>query len=1184
MEGLIMILLNIAPTLFVGTGGQGGKIVGMLSKMASKEQKKYCVFVYLDPDINSIREIQKKYPDVICIQTSTSITVGEYLVNDSYALNNWFPVNKILYRKSPSEGAGQVRAIARLAINTSIVSNQLEPLNEAIDGLFKLTSDKNSQTIRIIITSSLGGGAGAGLILPISMYIKNYLVTKNNQNASIIRGFFLLPDIMNSVVKTEEERQNLYCNSYAALREIDAFMQKAYGTLDKKYQNLKFVVPKIGGQGFQEYNEAPFDFCFLFSRNNIENEKMTLKDDLIEHAANCIYAQAIAPTNSRQNSSEDNTILQRVKSRGRNNYCGAGAATLIYPYEDVLTYIALNLSKGAVTSEWLVIDKEYKEIVKESIRAQSQGINTNPPKRSSHYIKALETKARNDDGFAKMMIHQSNIYDETGMVVEESKWDHYFNNLNLYLDSEIDKIDDLKGIKVKIDQLMENIINGNYNKDFPADIFKETLSELMKYQEKSVEETKEKASTIAYELFDSTRKPIKSLDINNAFNLEVNLISGKGKLVHPNAIRYILYKIEHLLSDEINRTESDISNEKDKWLDFRTKIFRSESEDGRVSHDASSYITENIKMNSNTVKGKVLDLFNKSENSEARERLLNAYRVLSNSITEFIPLNIKLIVFKEALEYVKKISEAFEITYNTFDANIYEINDKIEKIYNKYDIEMHHPVRYVCANKECLDFLNEQSMYINNTFDLSGELCADIYEKVREYAILKENKEKNDYLAKAKIKDYLKNMFEDTIINYFKGTVAENCSALIDMDIIDAIEKESEILFDAYGNDAKERAVHEAIEDAKNLALPFVDAPQGMQHRIIDSCCFNDSIMTENRKSLLTKELVNFGGVASELIDKYKVIFFRSIYNLRAQDIKNFSPPIHTKTYDKPAGIYFSAYYDRINQIKYDDEDNDIITPHIHKKWHLISYLPELNPDYQYVLENEIAKAFIVGLLLGRIDYFVNGKTGKNSIYRLNFTESFLEEYHELKDLCVENNINSVHLFETFKSLVNNPKIVKALLEDYENEIDVQKRNIRQFKDTFMQRYLSDLKLKEFTNDNISILEIPLFYKYSCPSNEYFEDWSNHMIEMIFKTLKEYIGRFENEEDVTDIYTDLLLNQVNLFINDLPKIEQLGSQYTNVVHDELTTQIINATKFEFKKVGDIEKYNQVCQLEKKIYE
>ena len=83
-------------------------------------------------------------------------------------------------------------------------------------------------------------------------------------------------------------------------------------------------------------------------------------------------------------------------------------------------------------------------------------------------------------------------------------------------------------------------------------------------------------------------------------------------------------------------------------------------------------------------------------------------------------------------------------------------------------------------------------------------------------------------------------MFEDTIINYFKDTVAENSSALIDMDIINAIEKEAEILFDAYDNDAKERAVHEAIEEAKNLALPFVDAPQGMQHRIIDSCCFNN--------------------------------------------------------------------------------------------------------------------------------------------------------------------------------------------------------------------------------------------------------------------------------------------------------------------------------------------------------
>ena len=39
------------------------------------------------------------------VQTSTKQTVGEYLDKDTYARDNWFPVNKILNRKTLSEGA-----------------------------------------------------------------------------------------------------------------------------------------------------------------------------------------------------------------------------------------------------------------------------------------------------------------------------------------------------------------------------------------------------------------------------------------------------------------------------------------------------------------------------------------------------------------------------------------------------------------------------------------------------------------------------------------------------------------------------------------------------------------------------------------------------------------------------------------------------------------------------------------------------------------------------------------------------------------------------------------------------------------------------------------------------------------------------------------------------------------------
>jgi cell division GTPase FtsZ len=221
----------LAPTLIVGLGGKGSDIVNRVSKLASAEQKKRISFVIFDTDVNELNQIRFKNDKIKAIQTSTKMTVGEYLNIDTNARDNWFPVNKILSRKTLTEGAGQVRAISRLALETSIRAGSMEPLHKAIDELFKLDTEKTEQALRVIIVSSLAGGTGSGLILPVSMYIKNYLDTHFQQSATIIRGFFILPEVFFEVIHGLAERNNLNCNAYATLRELDALLMNGDGTL-----------------------------------------------------------------------------------------------------------------------------------------------------------------------------------------------------------------------------------------------------------------------------------------------------------------------------------------------------------------------------------------------------------------------------------------------------------------------------------------------------------------------------------------------------------------------------------------------------------------------------------------------------------------------------------------------------------------------------------------------------------------------------------------------------------------------------------------------------------------------------------------------------------------------------------------------------------------------------------------
>lgn len=405
----------IAPTLLVGLGGTGSKIVCRVSQMVTEEQRKRIGFAVFDTDINELREIREANPFIKTIQTSTKLTVGEYLNIDTHARDEWFPVNGILNSKSLTEGAGQVRAISRLALDTAIRAGNMEPLHNAIEELYKLEGDSSEQALRVVIVSSLAGGTGSGLILPVALYLKNYLATKFQASANITRGFFILPEVFYEVIRGQSERNNLKCNAYATLRELDAFLMKGDETLPEKYEKtVKLEFPRVGSNDVEEYNVRPYDFCFLFDAQNTEGKKLNSFNQYLDHAANCIYSQSIGPMNKRSNSSEDNTIRELCAERGRNRYAGAGSAMLIYPYEDVREYIALNWTKECVSSQWLVFDRMYKEKCLANAEMRAQGLNRRDINASVDYIESINQMAKQKDPFALSIEKACTIYDEGG--------------------------------------------------------------------------------------------------------------------------------------------------------------------------------------------------------------------------------------------------------------------------------------------------------------------------------------------------------------------------------------------------------------------------------------------------------------------------------------------------------------------------------------------------------------------------------------------------------------------------------------------------------------------------------------------------------------------------------------------------------------------------------------------------
>ncbi len=224
----------------------------------------------MDTNANDLSCIKKSKAQIIPIQTSSTQSVLDYLKNDDDARQNWFPNNTTLYSKTVSEGAGQVRAISRLALNATIKTGEIQKLYKATDELFLKDGGELKQALRVVIVSSAAGGTGSGIAMTTGMLNREYLHKHYREKAAIIRGYLLLPGVMDTVIRTETEKESLRRNGYATIKEINAFMIKSSGFCGvrkelERYKDLYIDIPTTTS-GVDRLENLPFDFCFLLDR------------------------------------------------------------------------------------------------------------------------------------------------------------------------------------------------------------------------------------------------------------------------------------------------------------------------------------------------------------------------------------------------------------------------------------------------------------------------------------------------------------------------------------------------------------------------------------------------------------------------------------------------------------------------------------------------------------------------------------------------------------------------------------------------------------------------------------------------------------------------------------------------------------------------------------------------------
>ena len=1164
----------VAPTLFVGVGGTGCKIVKKVADLCRPEEKENINFLCLDTNVNDLSSVANGKSRIYWVQTSNTQTVGSYLDYDDEARKKWFPKNAVMYDKTVSEGAGQVRAISRLALNATIKTGKIRPLYDAIDDLFRKTGKDMKQAMRVVIASTSSGGTGSGIILPMSMFIRDYVKEKYPNTSLIVRALVLLPETLDSVIDSQTERDSQARNAYATIKEINAFMMKGSGFIDldedlKQFSGLKVDVSIAGSDRQKSLSLLPMDFCFLMDGQDAEDSTMISISQYIDQAAQALYEQNIGPMQKKAFSVEDNIIKEMTKpgNYGRNRFGGIGAGVICYPYEKVADYVSYDLALDSIggdgeATKWTKYDNSIKSYKAEQ---KKRGIPMSTWDRDGKvYMDALHNAK---DPFSTDL---NNTYELDGLDARVKK---YRKDLEdqvyqvVFRDKRFSSVYDAA-------KQWSNYSQFGMGEEKIADAT-EALSNFREAVEARSKDGNPIISTIVGRWVEALfTNDQKTTVINDAYSIEALIKNAQGDVFHPCAARYALYRLQEEFEKEVNSKEPQTAEE--------------------ALEEAKNREYPSFKFSKEKIIG--VENLSQLEKEPGLFDKLKGYKRLNEVANQDIPGYYMLIedyckklakhaAYVKGYEYLKGFIEQYESFFSTFVYKVKELGrNKIDLVdelkYKKGDSFVN-----ICATESLLNELSKYSLQKaqKETTMLNSEINGAIFDAVKNNAIFKMELDRagDGYIDE----DRRVNIFDDILLGYFKKSVREKCDD-IDKDIIGAIELEQRLkerirlreessgdkqVFEQVSIEDATRHIAEVIAMGARIAAPSVQRVTNEEPREIKVCAYNNSLL-DNRK-FRVKDLIP-NGEAVDTVSKYEIHFYNALYNLTPDKLKKFAAPFDTETGHKNAGTYHKAYFEYSKLIGPDSTKNAAISTHIDKRWDSIKSMPELDFNYQQQVIKKIHKAFIYGLVHNAIQQrslsaVANGK--KVFLYRNSENRdvelvvpngTMCDEFYEILDALYVNSkvVEDIGLIKSRKRAMSEAKncnyedteffrdmasfnLLKILPDckeaDEHDSYDGTQKSLDALKDEVRGNKLSRSKMgkaveemeddgKRYVENPTSLFAIPLMYYCSLPNSGRFIAEITAMVDAVIDVFREEYSKWEKEEDVKFVLCTRLTDELNL--------------------------------------------------------
>ena len=202
----------------------------------------------------------------------------------------------------------------------------------------------------------------------------------------------------------------------------------------------------------------------------------------------------------------------------------------------------------------------------------------------------------------------------------------------------------------------------------------------------------------------------KTINEKKPYTIEAILRNSFGEIFHPNAVRYMLYMLEHRFAEKIQTTQNRLNNEIIPNLET-------------YAPDANETGMFDVKFNGKKKERNLDELCAAEKAGDANPNLLEklgGYEKIYAKLNEFFPdyfatitdfgnLTAELEAYKFGYEYVKDLSAMFERFYRTFGEKVTSLVRRQDDLADSLKFTKGDSVFNVCASREMLQELSRST-------------------------------------------------------------------------------------------------------------------------------------------------------------------------------------------------------------------------------------------------------------------------------------------------------------------------------------------------------------------------------------------------------------------------------------------------------------------------------------------